>query len=492
MEEKKFNFKMVKSIIKLGIILIIIIAVVLPIMVYSVLKNDNDLWKKSKDEFEVVQEENPLEEDLYYEEGNSNSNNNTTQTLQTSSSGNTIILTNNNNEQSNQENRNVIGITENTLSTGYCYGENLDERLNNIVEINEKEVQEYLEKAFGTDKAEQKKYLKAFLKAEYATLFPDLRTKDKIGTIFEENELQGAIQIKRATTDGETASAEASEILEYKPYREFKEMMNAKNRDVLNYFTLDVEKTTNDDGEESSIIKLIVASMNEIVTDKETNDELVLKEWQKEGYQFSDESPNSDTKTAQKIETSFSEVSIAYQELVRAYSMPSQLLWSLLTLSDDKEFTNELANLVIGDDGTGNLKTKIVITVQDNITTTIAIEGEEYSRNIKNNGEVGLEGTIDGISEKPTEEKTFTSEDVQDGLFFKTTVTTAVNSTYIDVTYADTWVIKYENSYNNKKEALAEVYNQENLLEDEEEYELMYTTIMRKTTRLTRRYVSTR
>ena len=148
--------------------------------------------------------------------------------------------------------------------------------------------------------------------------------------------------------------------------------------------------------------------------------------------------------------------------------MPSQLLWSLLTLSDDKEFTNELANLVIGDDGTGNLKTKIVITVQDNITTTIAIEGEEYSRNIKNNGEVGLEGTIDGISEKPTEEKTFTSEDVQDGLFFKTTVTTAVNSTYIDVTYADTWVIKYENSYNNKKEALAEVYNQENLLEDEE------------------------
>ena len=309
MEEKKFNFKMVKSIIKLGIILIIIIAVVLPIMVYSVLKNDNDLWKKSKDEFEVVQEENPLEEDLYYEEGNSNSNNTTTQTLQTSSSGNTIILTNNNNEQSNQENRNVIGITENTLSTGYCYGANLDERLNNIVEINEKEVQEYLEKAFGTDKAEQKKYLKAFLKAEYATLFPDLRTKDKIGTIFEENELQGAIQIKRATTDGETASAEASEILEYKPYREFKEMMNAKNRDVLNYFTLDVEKTTNDDGEESSIIKLIVASMNEIVTDKETNDELVLKEWQKEGYQFSDESTNSDTKTAQKIETSFSEVS---------------------------------------------------------------------------------------------------------------------------------------------------------------------------------------
>ena len=492
MEEKKFNFKVVKSIIKLGIILIIIIAVVLPIMVYSVLKNDNDLWKKSKDEFEVVQEENPLEEDLYYEEGNSNSNNNTTQTLQTSSSGNTIILTNNNNEQSNQENRNVIGITENTLSTGYCYGANLDERLNNIVEINEKEVQEYLEKAFGTDKAEQKKYLKAFLKAEYATLFPDLRTKDKIGTIFEENELQGAIQIKRATTDGETASAEASEILEYKPYREFKEMMNVKNRDVLNYFTLDVEKTTNDDGEESSIIKLIVASMNEIVTDKETNDELVLKEWQKEGYQFSDESPNSDTKTAQKIETSFSEVSIAYQELVRAYSMPSQLLWSLLTLSDDKEFTNELANLVIGDDGTGNLKTKIVITVQDNITTTIAIEGEEYSRNIKNNGEVGLEGTIDGISEKPTEEKTFTSEDVQDGLFFKTTVTTAVNSTYIDVTYADTWVIKYENSYNNKKEALAEVYNQENLLEDEEEYKLMYTTIMRKTTGFTRRYASTR
>ena len=492
MEEKKFNFKMVKSIIKLGIILIIIIAVVLPIMVYSVLKNDNDLWKKSKDEFEVVQEENPLEEDLYYEEGNSNSNNTTTQTLQTSSSGNTIILTNNNNEQSNQENRNVIGITENTLSTGYCYGANLDERLNNIVEINEKEVQEYLEKAFGTDKAEQKKYLKAFLKAEYATLFPDLRTKDKIGTIFEENELQGAIQIKRATTDGETASAEASEILEYKPYREFKEMMNAKNRDVLNYFTLDVEKTTNDDGEESSIIKLIVASMNEIVTDKETNDELVLQKWQSEGYQFSEGSPDSDTKTAQKIETSFSEVSIAYQELVRAYSMPSQLLWSLLTLSDDKEFTNELANLVIGDDGTGNLKTKIVITVQDNITTTIAIEGEEYSRNIKNNGEVGLEGTIDGISEKPTEEKTFTSEDVQDGLFFKTTVTTAVNSTYIDVTYADTWVIKYENSYNNKKEALAEVYNQENLLEDEEEYELMYTTIMRKTTRLTRRYVSTR
>ena len=158
MEEKKFNFKMVKSIIKLGIILIIIIAVVLPIMVYSVLKNDNDLWKKSKDEFEVVQEENPLEEDLYYEEGNSNSNNTTTQTLQTSSSGNTIILTNNNNEQSNQENRNVIGITENTLSTGYCYGANLDERLNNIVEINEKEVQEYLEKAFGTDKAEQKKH----------------------------------------------------------------------------------------------------------------------------------------------------------------------------------------------------------------------------------------------------------------------------------------------------------------------------------------------
>lgn len=511
MEEKNLKYEIIKKVVKLVVIIIFLMIVVLPVMDYIFLKDNSDRWKDVKDQFKANENEIYLEENEQNFSDSFTTNpflqstnledemqigNNSEGVLQINSNNvggqSGTLLENNGQNAGNQESTNVLGIRENTLSTGYCYGESLDTRLNTIVEIDEETIQEYLEKAFGENKEEQKKYLKSFFKAEYATLFPDLRTKDKIGTIFEENELQGAIQIKRATTDGETASAEASEILEYKPYREFKEMMNAKNRDVLNYFTLDVEKTTNDDGEESSIIKLIVASMNEVVTDKETNDELVLQKWQSEGYQFSEGSPDNDTKTAQKIETSFSEVSIAYQELVRPYSMPSQLLWTLLTLSKDKEFTEQLTNLIIGDDGTGNLKTKIIITVQDNITTTISVEEEEYSRDIKNNGEVGLEGTIDGISEKPTEEKTFTSEDVQDGLFFKTTVTTAVNSTYIDVTYADTWVIKYENSYNNKKETLAEVYNQENLLEDEEEYKLMYTTIMRKTTGFTRRYASTR
>lgn len=75
---------------------------------------------------------------------------------------------------------------------------------------------------------ENLEYFKKFIEAEVVTSFPDLRTRDQIGTPIADNQLQGIIQLKRNYEDG------TSQIMEYMPFDEYNEALKALGIDIKN------------------------------------------------------------------------------------------------------------------------------------------------------------------------------------------------------------------------------------------------------------------
>lgn len=101
-----------------------------------------------------------------------------------------------------------------------------------------------------------REYLKAFIKAELITEYPDFRSADKIGTAVNDNEIQGCIQVHRASsnvTNGETT------LLTYIDYNTFNSYISSGNETVTNHFSLDTEGN------------LVVAGWTRVTTNVESN-----------------------------------------------------------------------------------------------------------------------------------------------------------------------------------------------------------------------------
>lgn len=271
----------------------------------------------------------------------------------------------------------------------------------------------------------REEYIKAFVTAEYITQYPDLRSADKIGTPTANGEIQGCIQIHRALSDGST------KILSYVEKSIFDSYISSNNIKAAEHFTLD------------NAGNIVIAGWTRVTTNVTSN------------------VPNVENIT-NNIEYTLTTNSINYKSLVEPYTMPFDLLWTFTVMGNDADFAYNVAQLA--------LNSKIVFTVQDNISTIITDNIEEYDRQEKIEKEAEITVTIDNTPapepapEETTEEvtteptpqiDTYTKnvkiEAENPAISYKTqtTIKTETCTTNIDLTEADTWVVKYKNILSN-------------------------------------------
>lgn len=195
----------------------------------------------------------------------------------------------------------------------YGYNIDLDEKVKQVIADLKEDglLDEYI------SKENQEEYLKNFIKADITTRYPDLRSKNKIGTELADDELQGAIQIHRKNSDN------TDNVIEYIDEETFNKYIEENNKKAINYFTL------NEYG------NLVVSAWSRKTNNDGTQEYYLTKEI------------------------------IDYRALVKRYDMPFDFLWALTVMGEDEELSNEVALLT--------KNTKIEITIYEDVTKTTTV-----------------------------------------------------------------------------------------------------------------------
>lgn len=320
-------------------------------------------------------------------------------------------------------------------------------------------IQEWFEKS-GVDKNyvgidDNLDILEEFLRAEVATLYPDLRLQDSIGTSIGEDEVQGCVQFLRHYSDG------TEELLEYMSYDEYsrevaklgvklddeqtqKQIYFDRNSVETQYnklkdkFTLDKDKN------------LIVIGLYTSETTVTYNDFA-----KQEGKVDGDGNSFSFTINVERVN---------YQSVISKYSMPFEFGLALLMITDNPAFCEELVELA--------KNSKIVIGIHDNNVSTNMVTN--YSVDVNH---LLTRNVMYKIEERETEEddwKETRREQYKPYPMTETitiqnnpysTVTTKVNSTQMAlcVETVDTWIASYESEYikNNENKEETTTYKDE-------------------------------
>lgn len=216
-----------------------------------------------------------------------------------------------------------------------------------------------------------------FLEAETVSSFPDLRERSKIGTPVKEGELQGIVQFKRKYSDG------SEQLLEYKEYKEFRrdlaklgvKLDEEETQDQIYFTKGEVEKAYN----ELKTYFTLDEDFNLIIVSLETYETKVTYS----GY--AKEEGNSDQNT---YDFTIKVTRVNYQSVIQKYTMPFEFPLSLLLITRNPEFCVEVAKLAMtsqeGEKVTKvSFEPKIVVDIQDNLTSTYIKEDYGYTANFK-------------------------------------------------------------------------------------------------------------
>lgn len=131
------------------------------------------------------------------------------------------------------------------------------------------------------------------------------------------------------------------------------------------------------------------------------------------------------------------EQTINYYDMVKAYTMPFNYLWDLLVVSEDRDFVLELANLVYN--------SEIVITVNDNLTTTKDVTVHSYQERRKTTSNLNaILGDGGRYSDSGSKEEIVTYTSTK-------TVITRTNTLDIALTRANVWIVDYSKDYEYEK-----------------------------------------
>lgn len=203
------------------------------------------------------------------------------------------------------------------------------------------------------------------LKAEIATQYVDLRTRDKmydsatkeyktlsdseIEEASKNNQIVGTIHIKRVNT----SDLDNPIVLEYIKYEDFKKNLETNDYDkVKGYFSI------NDEG------NLVIATWG----------------YNKTTYTLENgkiENPYKGTNTFQNSESyTLSEMVVDYKPLVSKYTLPFEVLTALLVNSEDTEFVEKVANLAFS--------ANIEVTIAEEMTETKKTYVTNYYETIRN------------------------------------------------------------------------------------------------------------
>ena len=188
--------------------------------------------------------------------------------------------------------------------------------------------------------------LKKMIKAEIITQYPDLRKRDKIGSVIPINDIQGIIKFERHKEDG------SSILLEYIPLGELNGRVNNANQnnivnldaDILNYFSI------NENGEliiayYEGIIDLelslsreignetnVADSYNEMAGD--TMESATYKDYSKidDYYVKDDQNSYAETKDSTQMKYTYKTKAVNYKNMVSKYTMPFEYLWAFTVI----------------------------------------------------------------------------------------------------------------------------------------------------------------
>lgn len=232
-------------------------------------------------------------------------------------------------------------------------------------EINKEELEERLQIWFKANKvskqqlglAEDLSGLEEFLEAEVVTSYPDLRERSKIGTPVPEGEIQGCVQFHRRMLDGTT------QILEYMPYEDFAQELakvgilldENQTQEQIYFEKQDIDRVYHNLEGRFTLDEFDNLIIINIVT---TQKQVTYSDYAKqEGHADGDED-----EYIYDIEVTV----INFQTVIQKYTMPFEFCLALLMTSENYEFCKAVADLA--------KESKIVIDVQDNITTNVTTE----------------------------------------------------------------------------------------------------------------------
>ena len=241
----------------------------------------------------------------------------------------------------------------------------------------------------------QKEYLKTFIKADFIT------QNFKIGTADPKtsDKLNGSIIVQRSDSDGNVST------LQYIDYTTFKQYIADSNSEVFKYCSI------NDNGQ------LVIAQSyrHSKVLDTNVPGETPINE---EQYNIS-------------------EMSLDYKSALSSYAMPFNFLWALLVKSTEEDFVYELAKLA--------MDTEITITAYDNYMRTEETEESQFTMEGRKELIVRQFIKHSGTLTKITREREFDTSDTT--YHRRLTEITETRNVTLNVTYANTWIAKYQNEY---------------------------------------------
>lgn len=170
----------------------------------------------------------------------------------------------------------------------------------------------------------------------------------------------------------------------------------------------------------------------------------VVATWSQSETTIETNDPNVDATPSSSY--SMTTTSINYQEMVKPYAVPFDLLWAFLVVGEDKKFVLELADLIYNSD--------VQITVYDNKTVNTDINSWQYTNRTKAIADINLKASYyDRENNKTFSKSTDINNYIRDPYgedevysTIKTIVTTTNTINYV-LTKANVWCVDYSNNY---------------------------------------------
>lgn len=270
------------------------------------------------------------------------------------------------------------------------------------------------------------------MNAEIITQYPKITNK--------EVDLNGTVEFERHKSDG------TSVMLQYINFDQFNKYLEENNTEIENYFTLDA----NDN--------LLIGVVNKTTQTLTSNDtDMNISDYTDS---LNNENANG-TGSYTKTQYSVSQKATNYKDVIKKYTMPFQYLWAFIVAGDDKGVGLDLADLVE--------KSRIVISIYDNVTTTVNTSTYTYNKEKKVN--VSATATTKYSNKTRTKSDSWepANEWKEDDIYTIECVNTYENNVpLIDVTKADVWIVDYSKVYTYQASGQTSQESNERDLPDEE------------------------
>ncbi len=224
---------------------------------------------------------------------------------------------------------------------------------------------------------------------------------------------------------------------------------------------LDTESNDNNQNDSNDSTTEETTNNDEVTTEQTTakaSYTVVIATWQQTDTTITTNDPN--VKGSSQTQYTMTTTNVNYEEVIKNYTMPFDLLWAFLVVGEDRDFVFELADLVYGSD--------IQITIHDNLTVNTDVDEWNYTQRTKAivNADIiancKAESLADSIKndvhEPHKEEKYKTTK----------TVITQTNTVDVALTRANTWIVDYQNDYTYV--APKETTTTKEVKKDDEEY----------------------